>query len=380
MVENKTVVPDSLLSFTTQTIFLGQLLLKYRHFHVSISAEVLGDIGIIGEAYSVIELKNARAHNPLSNKSIDFWKTMYNWTNQLVINKGKDIKFELYVHSNNELKKDFINKIENCTNDKQFKELVCFIKKELLGSNIKKKYDKDNVNYFIKKVISKEMIDYFKKVICSTKIILDRLDYINNLKSVFSQHYMIDNNQILKNNLDMYVGWVNEKIISKLQNGENAEIHTDDLNEFEFNLKPTLRKQLRFISASPEMITSELKEKEINRKPLYMRQIEIINLDPIYHSVIEYYLRLKISIDEWISNGYIKSKKDMKYTSTQNDLIERWKTERALVLIDTKYNDIEKGQQLFLNCRKIVGLQIDNEIIDPSIIYGMFHDLSDKKI
>ena len=115
-------------SFNSQTIFLAEQLLKYSSFDCSISLETIGDVGFEGEENKIIELKNAdsKNHNPLSNSSLDLWKTIFNWAMFFYENKEKNIeqyKLQLLVFTENNGGKEIAEKMNNCYTEEQFNEI-----------------------------------------------------------------------------------------------------------------------------------------------------------------------------------------------------------------------------------------------------------------
>lgn len=56
-----------------------------------ISLEVFDDIGEEnGDNKTAVQLKSAQKHNPISNRSVDLWKTLSNWIDS-INNKELDV-------------------------------------------------------------------------------------------------------------------------------------------------------------------------------------------------------------------------------------------------------------------------------------------------
>lgn len=168
-------------SFNSQTIFLAEQLLKYSSFNCSISLETIGDVGFEGEENKIIELKNAdsKNHNPLSNSSLDLWKTIFNWAMFFYENKEKNIeqyKLQLLVFTENNGGKEIAEKMNNCYTEEQFNEIendiiTLILKKQPRRrcnlQTIKDEYnfEKTKARYYIMCLFSKELYPYFKKII-----------------------------------------------------------------------------------------------------------------------------------------------------------------------------------------------------------------------
>lgn len=140
---NNSMAPAQVYSFVSQAIYLATYLIRYSSFNCSLSVEEIGDIGVDGERNEIVELKNAQhvSHNPLSNSSIDLWKSLYNWTMFFYENKNfmiNDFRLLLYVNSKNECKTDIARYINECNCKNDYDDIIKRIKTDIL-KNVKYK-------------------------------------------------------------------------------------------------------------------------------------------------------------------------------------------------------------------------------------------------
>lgn len=99
---DNTHVPDKVYAFMIQSHHMLYELVNCKKGD-SVSVEVFDDVGVEHEDGSKdsIQLKSALSNrNPVSNKAVDLWKTMYNW--MLSAENGDlkidNVKFVLFIN------------------------------------------------------------------------------------------------------------------------------------------------------------------------------------------------------------------------------------------------------------------------------------------
>lgn len=99
-----THVPDKMYAYLIQAHHMLYELLKCKKGDF-VSVEVFEDVGVedADGSRKAIQIKSALSdRNPVSNKSVDLWKTMYNWL--LAVESGElsiaSVKFCIFINVN----------------------------------------------------------------------------------------------------------------------------------------------------------------------------------------------------------------------------------------------------------------------------------------
>lgn len=381
-------------SFNSQTIFLAEQLLKYSSFDCSISLETIGDVGFEGEENKIIELKNAdsKNHNPLSNSSLDLWKTIFNWAMFFYENKEKNIeqyKLQLLVFTENNGGKEIAEKMNNCYTEEQFNEIendiiTIILKKQPRRrcnlQTIKDEYnfEKTKARYYIMCLFSKELYPYFKKIIINFKYYKYETTYLENLKSLIKREYGCNDQEILNDMVTKYLGWIQMEI-SRLT-GENKPIiiKTEKYHEFsEKYIAPKLDGE-KYRTHDTLIPSNAAIEGQVQDSPNYIQQLEIINLDKQVQSTAAYYfLKLWLERRNWIQSGYLSCLADSKYESYQKKVQRNWLNIKGLV---DGINEIAEGKMLFKEMLKSRQGQFDGVNLDPELEKGFIHELANLPI
>lgn len=100
----QTHVPDKVYAFMIQSHHMLYELLNCGEGDY-VSVEVFDDVGVEHEDGSkdAIQLKSALSNrNPVSDKAVDFWKTMYNWLVSVEVGvlEPENVKFVLFINVN----------------------------------------------------------------------------------------------------------------------------------------------------------------------------------------------------------------------------------------------------------------------------------------
>lgn len=377
-------------SFNSQTIFLAEQLLKYSSFDCSISLETIGDVGFEGEENKIIELKNAdsKNHNPLSNSSLDLWKTIFNWAMFFYENNEKNIeqyKLQLLVFTENNGGKEIAEKMNNCYTEEQFNEIendiiTIILKKQPRRrcnlQTIKDEYnsEKTKARYYIMCLFSKELYPYFKKIIINFEYYKYKTTYLENLKSLIKREYGCNDQEKLNEIVIKYLGWIQMEI-GKLT-GENSPIviKTEKYHEFS---KKYIGSELdgEKYRTHDSLIPSDVEiENQIQGSPNYIRQLEIINIDKQIQSTAAYYfLKLLLERKNWIQSGYLSCLVDSKYESYQKKILRNWINIKGLVY---GMDEIDEGKMIFKEMSKINQGQFDGVNLDPELEKGFIHELA----
>lgn len=343
-----THVPDKLEGYLLQTrhalynlILLGEGV---------VSVEAIDDVAVESESLFIAEQTKSvlSSNNPVANKSVSFWKTLYNWCCYV---KNGDFKckqsiLRYVVVSSHELNVGEIP--DSFFNSKSESEA-----KKALEDARSYFYDDDNLllevsekcKPFIEYCFSPENEEVMLQVIIESELELHENTYDDELKAKFSQQIIP-----LEYSDELFVfmlGWVEEQIHNFTKQNKAAYISANDYRDA---LTREVRGRntntiLSAVSTLPNDLETNI---EIERHDTYIKQLELINLDStdIYCAASDY-LRTKSEIVEWAKRGLVTQQS---FDDYNDGLTRLWRNEKRINSFKSFSNEEEQGRSLYSKC------------------------------
>lgn len=382
------VASSQLYSFSSQEVFLATQLIELEKYNCYVSLEKIGDVGVEGEINSITELKNAQSkqHNPLANKSIDLWKTLYNWTKFFYDNHIDLINYDciLYVNSSNNCAKDIARDLELCKEPSKFQKLLKRIKKEVIGNenyrskkqfNIKQKGKHKDSVFYAENLLSVELKNTFKQVVCHFRIEHSNISYLDTLKSRLEYKYGFSDS-ILEEVMIMLLGRVKKRVLEALHLQRPVMISTDEIKEFNEEVLKRYFTRGKFQLHENTLPSDDEIKASIHEKPLYIRQLEIIGIFDFYNAVSSC-IRFNKERRSWIQDGYLDSIDDPKFLEFLKKQKVSWNINKEEVLIeDDDKEPTQQGKLILYKCMKGNQETLENEVLDPELQRGIFYEMS----
>ena len=200
-----------------------------------VSIEKLDDIAIEEPNGSVVaeQIKSVTSdNNPITDRSIVFWKTMHNWLDyirngNLPLEKSL---FRMVVVSNHQVKTgDFIQQFHKASTKAEAlialknAQLSIWGKDDVLKSDVPDSYGK-----YLEKLFSDDNSDFVTQIIVKFSLIVHENDYDEKLIEKFNRQPIFAE---FADSLFIYMlGWVNEKVNEYIKEGLPAMIATADYN------------------------------------------------------------------------------------------------------------------------------------------------------
>lgn len=374
-----TEVPGQLFGYTLQFPRAYLRLLEIPS-DASVSIEESSDVAaIFSDGSKLVEedKSSTRNINPVQDKSINLWKTFYNWINKInggILNIERD-RFILYVnHSvpDNALVKLFSN--ADKTNIDKIIKII---------ENIKSSIEPTHPIYkYIKYLLQGKNLELFKN------LVLNRFDFICNKKSddVYSnirkklKHDLcLDSDNDIEMILHNATGWLQKEIMTKIAKHEPPVICRRDYEKF---IRPFIKKindtglidyaNLKNLRLSKDKKTTILKE-----RPIYVKQLEFIEMDTdLILSAIDDYYKAEINRGYFIEEG-ILTKKDIQ--DFKDELMHAYSNEKMRIdITHSSDTNINKGRLLYTNCQDKSILLVQKE--PPSrTVQGTYQLLADEQ-
>jgi len=362
-------VPSQYLGYSIQATRMVCLLIN-APVASTVSIEVFDDVGVSYEDGSQLaqQIKSTTSsHNPISDFSIELWKTFYNWLDS--IEKGEifveKASFEIYV--SRPQNGDFARKISLAKDKKDIEDLFSDFEKIYTK---RKKELSEEVKTYIEKVLGFDrsktltMFQKFSLEIGTGDITSELVEALRNNKAIPSD---------IVDDVGVYLlGWVKKSTDKLLQSKKPAIVKEED---FRGELQAIIRKLDRtniLNSFAPNPAKEEI---EGQRVKTYVLQLDIIeeNEDTKLQAINDY---LKAAIDraEWARKGFVSSDSFEDY---EEQLKRIWNSTKSKIsLIHKGLNETETGKLIFLECSEC---KTDLQGLHPpsSFISGSFHALAD---
>lgn len=375
--KTRSQAPGQYLGYSLQaTRFLAKLLEAEPGWTVSL--EVFGDVGVeTADGHQLAgEVKSTHGGNPVSDRSVDLWKTFSNWID--AVKRGdlqlEKTSFEIYV--SRPKTGDIVRSFSRANSLEQARSALTEAKNNLWGTapdfSLKSKVA-DTIKPYVSNVFETNetlvcgIIDAFSLDCGSGSPHAD-------LKASMGKKFVPP--EIIDETLDYALGWVKKQTDILLEQAKPACILVDAFRSdmTSFVRKHDRREILASFAKDPDQEEIETDLKLIT----YVRQLEIIdcNYDEKIKAVTDF-LKASVNRTRWGEKGWVV---DSSFDEFEDGLVRTWTNLKRKTDIGLSHkDDIEKGQYLYADCSdhkaKLEGLEIPNYFTP-----GSFHALSDKEV
>lgn len=334
--------------------------------------ELLGDVATLTSEGKLIseEDKSSIVGNPLTNRSVDLWKTFSNWIEAI---KDGDIdvektKFVLYCNQSG--REGIVTKFSSAQTHLNSILAIKYTKNEL--KDIKPEHDIwKYYNFVVNKneALLVEIIQRFELEIGDGS----GFDEVKiEIKKKIVPVGQID---FIMNNLG---GWLQKVVLENIAIRKNAIITWEEFNS-QFSVLFDQSRCRELIDFTMQYSKEDEKVKnQVNIRPRYLRQLKAIGLsdDKIFEAVSDY-LRADVNREKWIENEFIDEKVASEF---EENLTSFWDNQRERIQITEKtMEETEQGRLLLIDC-KMRQETIRNMNPPSSTIAGTYHALADEPI
>ncbi len=371
-----THVPDKLYGYGLQ---VRQMLYELLNCEIDsvVSVEKFDDVGVEnGDEKIAIQTKSALSErNPVSDRAVDLWKTLYNW---LLALKESELPldstlFTLVINVNRSGK--IVTWLNQTHDEKEAEEIYEKIRNEFFGKDGKYIKQSDSINNYIKTFLEEKNKKYALCIIEKFKLIVIGEGHTNKLYDEFrAKTYLPSDIQPLV--FDKMLGWIDKITALQIESGQIMQIAKKSFNN-ELVLTQRLvnqHKVLVELAASPTNTDLELQQNEYKT---YIRQLQIIDLDyDDQLTAINDYLKASANRTIWAVKGDINEEILKNY---YEDLKRRWKTKKNIVEMDRdEWEEIKRGKYLYNMCQD-EDVDMGGMVTPRSFKNGCYHELADQQ-
>lgn len=362
----KSSAPGQYFGFSLQPLRMCIYLFRC-HESSSIALEVLDDVAEISENGNVIveQTKSGLAHNPVSNWSIDLWKTFSNWAsavNSMSLDLGKTL-FKLYVAQ--AYTGEFVSKLSNTKTNGDAAALL---------KNIWERFNSEKpkgCDEYIR-IFFNAPTEIKIKIIINFTYECGNNDLYSELKSLmnpFISAPMIDNA------CQKAVGLVKIKTDELIAAGKPAVIAAGEfLNDFRAYIRKHDRDNI-LASFSLKPTEQEISD-ALDEFPIFIKQLDLIDCDSDEKiRAMSDFLRSSAEKTIWGERGLIY--KDS-FDDLEQSLISNWRHEKERIEItQQELSDVSKGKLIYIgNVQK--NYRLEDKDLPLFFSTGTLHSLADR--
>ena len=349
--KNRTHVPDKLEAFMLQVRHaLYELICTPEESNV-ISVEAFDDVAVEGNVGITAEqIKSAvSSENPLANRSVSFWKAIYNWCDYLLTENLNPNKLKLIVVAAGKFTPGSIPDAFNKAHSRTEADVALKLAADVLKSTSKgEKLASDECLPYLNYCFAEKNKEIILQVIELFSYSLHNGTYDETLKRRFYEQLIPP--EYADTLLITMLGWVSERIHSFTRENRPAFITKKKYND-------ALRKELRglnqstilrAVSTAPNDVETN---SEVIRHDTYIRQLEIIDIEAggLFAAASDF-LMASAEKTEWAKRGLVTDHSFDDY----NDAIKRsWSANRreVNVLYSKTHSEEQQGQLLYSKCQ-----------------------------
>lgn len=344
---HNTHVPDKVYAYMIQSYHMLYTLIDCEQGDV-VSMEVIDDVGVEKENHlqEAIQIKSVTTdRNPISNKSIDLWKTLFNWL-MAVKERELDVertKFKLFIttKAKGEIAFDF----SNASTDDEVENALNMAKSYFFDEQGNEKDLPDSYATYVRTIFDNGNVNMVKHIIKNFSVEMCVERYSETVKNKLKVLHITED--LINPIFESLIGWINNIIANCVENKKCICTTYDDfiyqVNCLfrEYNQKYSLRIKL------PTLSNHKIQE-ELLKKRKYVEQLEIVNAE--YEDKLQAINDYFCAVDNRVKLA-ISGISEEQMTVYENNLKRHWINKKRINDIERKQlSDEEKGLLLYFKC------------------------------
>lgn len=333
----------------------------------SVSIECLDDVATHAETGDLIEQdKSGLAHNPVTDRSPELWKSLANWVRAIRGGALKDdTRFLLYVAQGHRGK--LIDSIHTTTSIAAASALVVSIRKKF-GGQVK---------------LPKGLAEHVKEVLSASDEVLARLFASLTLENgsgapnddLAAMPGMAAISAAKKEAvLTFLLGWAKKTVDKRIEQRRAAVIPWEEFHKAFVSAAKKFDRAENVLIATPVDVTEAELQKEL-RDRNYVRQLQIVQCDDddMVRAVNDY-LRSVTHRTNWSEDGDVI---ESSFDEFESSLDRAWNSQRLAVDIEQKaLADAERGRLLYVKCQQLK-VPLQGMEVPDFFVPGSFHTMAD---
>ncbi|PSW43748.1 ABC-three component system protein [Photobacterium leiognathi] len=369
----------SQLGFDYQDLVCLEYLIDMKQGE-TVGLEVLDDVHherIHGEK-ALIQVKHSvNEAEAVTNRDLDLWKTLYNWSKALDYISDNDIQLIFFTNKKKTIRNGFVEQLDQTTSKlTEIEETISSIKADIDKKESVKEEDaaenpvKKYVDY-IDSLTSEQKNRLFSKIV----FIFSVTDIFDRLRRKI-EYFSVDNNKSL-DVLNQLIGVYRKKKYELIKDGKKLNIDFDTFRkEFQFDrvIKLFQDRKVNFSSYHGFKNINNINPKD----GIFAKQLEDINIDS--DDIIDYameYAATSMFIQKMISEGEFSTTED---EAVNEELFSSWRTLHKRNYNGQDTSNEQNHMTLARNCLynlEDTNLVVSNSILAQPMVIGKGMELSD---
>jgi len=340
----------------------------------SVSIEHLDDIATHADAGDIVEQdKSGLAHNPVTDRSPELWKTLANWVR--AIRGGalrEDTRFLLYVAQDHH--GEIVDRIHAVTNKADADALVVELRGKFWGMAPK---------YAAKAKLPEGLAEHVNEVFSASDDVLALLFTQLTLENgsgapnddLATLPGMASISQEKKDDvLKQLLGWVKKTIDKRIEQSRAPIITWDEFHKAFVAAAKKLDRAENVLVATPAEISQPEVELHL-RERTYVRQLEAVKCDDTdLVRAVNDFLRSAVDRTTWSERGDVL---EGSFSEFEDGLERAWRNQKTRVEIEQKAAaEEDRGRLLFANCSGLQ-MRLEGKDVPGYFVPGSFHTLAD---
>jgi hypothetical protein len=374
-----THVPDKVYAYTLQIRHALYELLDCTGDD-TVSIEVFDDVAVEKDdgILEAVQLKSVLSkNNPISDRSVDLWKTLFNWL--LAVQEEELVPdntvFKLFIAANR--KGNIVNTFSDANCPKEAEEVWQKAQLEFYDNDGNEKKLGEQYAPYIRAFFNSVNQSSACKIIKNFKLITIDSKHTTVLFEKFCQKILIIPDDLLEYAFDYILGWIDKKTAEQIESNNVMSISYSDFKAQLVAITRELNQKLSLKELAPKPSKEQI-DNELSNLKSYIRQLDLIECD--YTEKIEAisdYLRASTNRTLWAKRGDISENNLDNY---EEELIKKWNNKRKIInLTEKSLSLVEKGNLLYLKC-KDNSINMGHLTVPVFFTPGCYHALSEDLI
>ena len=333
----------------------------------SVSIEHLDDVATHTDTGDLLEQdKSGLAHNPVTDRSPELWKSLANWVRAIRDGALKDdTRFLLYVAQGHH--GSLIDSIHRATSKAAAGAIVASIRSAFGG----------------REKLPRGIAEHVREVLSASDEVLARLFLSLTLENgsgapnddLAALAGMAAISEAKKNDvLTFLLGWAKKTVDRRIERGHAAVITWEEFHKALVSAAKKFDRAENALVATPVDVTEVELQKEL-RDRTYVRQLQIVQCDDDdMVQAVHDYLRSVSHRTNWSEDGDVI---ESSFDEFEGSLDRAWKSQRSVVDIEQKaLPDPERGRLLYSKCQQLK-VPLQGMDVPDFFVPGSFHTMAD---
>ncbi|MBF0311407.1 MAG: hypothetical protein HQL56_17980 [Magnetococcales bacterium] len=339
-----------------------------------VAFEKLGDVAVEKDDGSVTteEDKSSTTGNPVADRSVDLWKTFYNWLNAIIEGRLTPLNTRFILSVLQNVSGMIANGLHGANSrENSGKQL------QIIRNTFHQNPPKSNIKKYIDKILSKEHEENVLLLIESFRLETGSGDSSVEVFELFQKANQSLDLSEAKLVFEACSGWVKSEIMKQLEQGGSyaiipVKLFRTRLREITLNLRDN-----RILNSFTNPPNPDDVDSTVSAQPIFLRQLDLIDYEDEKFEAAKHYLWAYADITDWSEKGTIDGQTFDKF---HQSLMERWRDNNKRSKLAHPSDEISQGQSTYLECKKLQ-ISLDGKIISEGVrfIPGVYHDLSNKR-